>query len=85
MPGVYQVDDLTSADQVVPDGLVQDSISGSDKTVIKSQFGDVRLSVSDSILALLPCLQLYCLAHSRYSINMYEMKYVECKTSVAVG
>ena len=34
----------------------KDSISGRAKIVIKSQFGDIRLSISNSILGLLPCL-----------------------------
>lgn len=40
---------------MVPDELVPDSILGSDETVVKSRFGDVGLSISDSILALLSC------------------------------
>lgn len=64
---------------MAPDGLVPDSIFGSDETVIKSRFGDVGLSVSDSILALLSWFELESLAHSRCSANMCGIKYVECK------
>lgn len=46
---VYQVDCLTSADMVMPDGF-KIPISGRAKTGIKSWFGDQGLSISDSIL-----------------------------------
>ena len=39
MVGVYQADDLTSADQEIPDSLVWGSISGRAKTVIKLNLG----------------------------------------------
>lgn len=42
MAGVYQGDYLTSADQAITDWF--DSTFGRAKTVIKSRFGEVRLS-----------------------------------------
>ena len=50
-----QVDELTSADRVFPDGLVLDSISGTAETVIKSWIGNIGLSISNPILGPLPC------------------------------
>ena len=55
MAGVCQVDELTSADRVFPDGLVLDSISGTAETVIKSWIGNIGLSISNPILGPLPC------------------------------
>lgn len=53
---VYQVDSLSSADQEIPDWLVQDFITGKVETVtVKSQFGDMELSISNSILSPLSC------------------------------
>ena len=48
MAGVCQADDPTSADQVIPDGLVEVFIPGKGETVIKlgikSQFGYMGLT-----------------------------------------
>ena len=59
MAGVCQADDLTSADRVIPDELVEVSIPGKGKSVIKlginSQFGYMVFSISDSIWSLLSC------------------------------
>ena len=49
---VYQADCLT-ADQAIPDEQVLDSTSGRAETVVKSQLGDMGLSISDSIWSLL--------------------------------
>ena len=63
MAGGCQVDDPTSADQVIPDGLVEVFIPGKGETVIKlgikSQFGYVVFSVSDSIWSLLSLSLLF--------------------------
>lgn len=52
MNRLHQADNLTSADQMIPDLLVEDSVSGRAETVIKSQFGDIRFHISTSILNL---------------------------------
>ena len=63
MAGGCQVDDPTSADQVIPDGLVEVFIPGKGETVIKlgikSQFGYMVFSVSDSIWSLLSLSLLF--------------------------
>lgn len=59
MAGVYEADDLTSADQATPDWLtdwlVSDSICEGAKSVIKSQFSDMELNISDCLLGLSIC------------------------------
>ena len=52
MAEFYQAGDLTRADQVIPDGLVSDSMSGGAKTVFKSGFGDMGLSISQLVWGL---------------------------------
>ena len=52
---VCQADDLTSANKVVLDGRSKIPFLGEAKSVIKAVFGDVELSISDSILSLLSC------------------------------
>lgn len=63
MAGVCQADDLTSADRVIPDGLVEVSIPGKGKSVIKldinSQFGYMVFSISGSIWSLLSLSLLF--------------------------
>lgn len=63
MAGVCQAGDPTSTDQVIPNGLVEVFIPGKGKTVImlgiKSQFGYVVFSVSDSIWSLLSLSLLF--------------------------
>ena len=49
---VFQAHYLTSADQVILTDRLKIPFLGELK-LIKSQFGDVRLSISDSILGLL--------------------------------
>lgn len=44
MAGVYQTDGLVSADQAIPDWLVEESISKKAETVTKSQFSDMGLA-----------------------------------------
>ena len=56
MARVYQADYRTTVDQATPDWLVWDSISGRAQTVIKSWYGDVGLSMSDSFWGLLSYL-----------------------------
>lgn len=55
--GVYHADDLTRADQVIPDSLVKGLIPGRGcnaiRLDIKSWFSDTELGTSDSILGLL--------------------------------
>lgn len=55
MNRLHQADNLTSADQMIPDLLVEDSVSGRAETVIKSQFGDMGLSRGHMTLGLLFC------------------------------
>ena len=55
---LYRLADLSGrlpncADQAIPDGQVLDSTSGRAETVVKSQLGDMGLSISDSIWSLL--------------------------------
>lgn len=63
MAGVCQAGDPTSTDQVIPNGLVEVFIPGKGETVImlgiKSQFGYVVFSVSDSIWSLLSLSLLF--------------------------
>lgn len=57
MAWCYQADYLTIADQATSDSLIWDSISGRAEILmkLKSQLGDVGLSISSSILGLLSC------------------------------
>lgn len=56
MAGVHQKGYLTSADQEISDWLVKASILGTAKTVIKLfRFGDVGVSISNSILGWFSC------------------------------
>ena len=52
------IDDLPSTNQGISDGMVEYSISGRAKTVIKSWFGDGELSLSDSTLGLVSLFNL---------------------------
>ena len=52
--GVHQADDVSSADQAIPDWLKVPFMR--EQELCKFQFGNVGLSISDSILSLLVCL-----------------------------
>ena len=78
MAGVHQADDLSSADQVSPDRVVSDFVSGRAEVVIKSWFGDMGLSVtkhkgscasgteSQTLTVGVPCkVRVYCRAPSK--------------------
>ena len=54
MTGVSHVDYLTSADQAISDWLKTPFLR--EPKLCKFQFGNVGLSISDSILSLLVCL-----------------------------
>lgn len=56
MAGVYQADYVTSADQVIPEGLAEECISERAETLVKSQYEDTELSISNSILGVLSCV-----------------------------
>ena len=65
-----QSDYLTNADQMIPDGLVQYSISERGKSVIKSQFGDTGLTINDSIWGLFFLIVLLNKGEVRKSGNL---------------
>ena len=52
--GVYEANYLTSADQAISDWLKTPFLR--EPKLCKFQFGNVGLSISDSILSLLVCL-----------------------------
>ena len=53
MVGVYEADDLSSADQQIPDWLVYDSISGRAKTVMKWSLSLVMQGLAGPVVLLI--------------------------------
>lgn len=66
MAGIHPADYLFDADQVIPDWLVLDSISGKDETIMKSWFGQVGLSINDSIFEPVVLFLIYFVVKDGY-------------------
>lgn len=73
-------------DQAIPDGWVEDSISGKAEVIIKSQFGDTGFSISDSILSLFVELSVSSLMlpmSVQYSVGSVPTHFRTCSHWVA--
>ena len=65
MAETNEADWLTNTEQVIPVWLVEISVSGRAKIIVKPWFGDMELNISDSTWGLFACFQqtIIYLAH----------------------